>query len=212
MKKSNPKWLTKHHADEYVRRARVEGYRSRASFKLLEIDDKYHLIKPAATIVDLGSAPGGWSQVARRRASGLVFALDILAMEPLAGVQFIQGDFTDPGTQDKLLAGLQARPVSLVISDMAPNLTGMKDIDQPAAMQLAELALELAGRVLCADGALLIKCFEGEGIDAIRREFRGSFKQLNNIKPRASRGQSREIYLLGRGFKPAPETRTPPAL
>ncbi len=200
--KSNPKWLAEHRADEYVRRARVEGYRSRASFKLLEIDDKYRLIKPAATIVDLGSAPGGWSQVARRRASGLVFALDILAMEPLDGVQFIQGDFTEPAIRDQLMEGLQTRPVNLVISDMAPNLTGIKDIDQPGAMHLAELALDLARRVLCADGALLIKCFEGAGIDAIRREFRSSFKQFNNIKPRASRGQSRELYLLGRGFTP----------
>ncbi len=201
--KTNARWLAEHHQDEYVRRARLEGYRSRASFKLLEIDDKYGLFHSAVRVVDLGSAPGGWSQVAIRRAGtdGFVLALDALGMEQIDGVRFIQGDFTDPAIQDALIECLQTKPVDLVISDMAPNLSGMKDIDQPKVMQLAELALDLARRILCTEGALLLKCFEGEGIDVMRREMRGSFNRLNNIKPRASRDKSREVYLLGRGFK-----------
>ena len=204
MKKSKPKarWLAEHQHDEYVRRAKLEGYRSRASYKLLEIDDKYHVIQPAARIVDLGAAPGGWSQVAIRRAGaqGQVLALDLLSMEQLDGVQFIQGDFTTAATQDRLFECLKGKPVDLVISDMSPNLSGMKDIDQPQAMHLAELALDLAGQLLRAGGALLLKCFEGEGIDAMRAEMRQHFEHLNTIKPRASRNKSREIYMLGRGL------------
>ena len=207
MKKSKPnvRWLAEHQQDEYVRRAKLEGYRSRASYKLLEIDDKYHVIQPAARIIDLGAAPGGWSQVAMRRAGaqGYVLALDLLSMEPLDGVQFIQGDFTASAIQDRLLECLNGKPVDLVISDMSPNLSGMKAIDQPKAMHLAELALELAGCQLRAGGSLLLKCFEGEGIDAMRAELRQHFVRLNTINPRASRDKSREIYMLGRGFTSA---------
>jgi 23S rRNA (uridine2552-2'-O)-methyltransferase len=201
--KSSSQWLADHEDDEFVKRARADGYRSRASYKLLEIDDKFHLLKAGSRVVDLGSAPGSWSQVAKQRVGqkGEVIALDILDMLPIDGVTFIQGDFTEEEPLQVLLALTGDSSIDLVISDMAPNLSGMKDIDQPRSAYLIELAYELATRVLRINGSLLVKCFEGDGIDAIRQLFRGGFKQVSNIKPRASRGKSREIYLLGRGFR-----------
>ena len=201
--KSSRQWLADHEDDEYVKRARAEGYRSRASYKLLEIDDKFHVLKPGAVVVDLGAAPGGWSQVAAARTGerGKILALDILEMRPIQGVTVIQGDFTEEGPLQALIALAGDSGVDLVISDMAPNLSGMKDIDQPRSMYLAELAHDFAVRVLRKDGALLVKCFEGEGINVIRQLFRSGFERVTNFKPRASRTTSREIYLLGLGFK-----------
>ena len=204
--RSSAGWRASHEADEYVKRARREGYRSRASFKLLEIDDKYHLLKRAGKVLDLGSSPGGWSQVAARRVghSGRVIALDVLPMQPIAGVDFIQGDFTEAAVLTQLtrrLEQLQTGQLDLVISDMAPNMSGMKAIDQPRAINLAELAVALAEQRLKPDGDLLFKCFEGEGIDAMRRQIRRMFTRLHSVKPRASRPHSREVYLLGRGFR-----------
>ena len=200
--KSSRRWLADHEDDEYVKRARAEGYRSRASYKLLEIDDKYHILRAGALVVDLGAAPGGWSQIAVKRAGseGKVIALDILEMAPIQGVEIIQADFTEDSSLEDLLELTGESRVDLVISDMAPNLSGMKDIDQPRSMYLVELAYDFASRVLRRDGALLVKCFEGEGMDATRRLFRGGFGSVSNFKPRASRASSREIYLLGRGF------------
>jgi 23S rRNA (uridine2552-2'-O)-methyltransferase len=201
--KSSSRWLADHEDDEFVKRARAEGYRSRAGYKLLEIDDKFHILKTGNRVVDLGAAPGAWSQVAKQRVGrkGEVIALDLLEMAPIDGVTFIQGDFTENETLSALLALAGDCSIDLVISDMAPNLSGMKDIDQPRSIYLVELAYELATRILHINGSLLVKCFEGEGIDAVRQLFRGGFMQVSNIKPRASRGKSREIYILGRGFK-----------
>ncbi len=203
--KSSRQWLADHEEDEYVKRARVEGYRSRSSYKLLEIDDKFHILKAGAVVVDLGAAPGGWSQVAAKKTgkNGQVLALDILKMQPIHGVTAIQGDFTEDGPVQALMALTGTSRVDLVISDMAPNLSGMKAIDQPRSMYLVELAYDFAIRVLRKNGVLLVKCFEGEGINEIRQLFSGGFARVTNCKPRASRTTSREIYLLGRGFKGA---------
>ena len=201
--KSSARWLNDHENDEYVQRARREGFRSRAVYKLLEIQEKYQILKPGSVVVDLGAAPGGWMQVAKKAVgdSGFVVGLDLLAIEPLPDCTFIQGDFTEDAILEQLMDALDGRPVDLVISDMAPNLSGMKDIDQPRSMYLVELAVHFASEVLRPGGTFLAKCFEGEGIDDIRATIRNEFKQLNNVKPKASRGKSREIYLLGRSFK-----------
>lgn len=204
-KSSSRRWIDAHEKDEYVLRARREGYRSRACYKLLELDERYGLLRPGLAVVDLGAAPGGWSQVARQKvgASGFVVGLDLLDMEPLEGVEFIQGDFTEDGSLQLLMEKLDGRPVDLVISDMAPNLSGTRDIDQPRATYLVELAIDFAQSVLRPGGMFLAKCFEGEGVDDLRALIRRDFRQLNNLKPKASRNKSREIYLLGRGYKGA---------
>ena len=201
--KSSTQWLNDHEKDEYVLRARREGYRSRASYKLLEIDEKFGLLRPGTVVVDLGAAPGGWTQIAVNKCGpkGFVVGLDLLDIEPIEGAMLIKGDFTDEKVLAELMAVLQDRPVDLVISDMAPNLSGMREIDQPQAIYLTELALEFACSTLRPGGALVMKCFEGSGIDNIREVIRSNFKQLNNFKPKASRGKSREIYVLGRKFK-----------
>jgi len=204
--KSSAQWLNDHENDEYVLRARREGYRSRASYKLLEIDEKFGLLRPGIVVVDLGAAPGGWTQIAEKKCGpkGFVVGLDLLDIEPLEGAVLIKGDFTEEKVLGELTAVLQDRPVDLVISDMAPNLSGMAEIDQPRAIYLTELALEFACSTLKPGGALLMKCFEGSGIDELRGVIRNKFKQLNNFKPKASRGKSREIYVLGRQFKGNP--------
>ena len=201
--KSSAQWLRDHESDEYVLRARREGYRSRASYKLLEIDEKFSLLRPGAVVVDLGAAPGGWTQVAVSKCGtkGFVVGVDLLDIEPLEGATLIKGDFTEDKVLAELLEVLQDRPVDLVISDMAPNLSGMKEIDQPLAIYLTELALEFACSTLRPGGALMMKCFEGSGLDGVRQVMRNNFKQLNNFKPKASRGKSREIYVLGRKLK-----------
>ena len=201
--KSSTQWLNDHEKDEYVLRARREGYRSRASYKLLEIDEKFGLFRPGSVVVDLGAAPGGWTQIAVNKGGpkGFVVGLDLLDIEPLEGAMLVKGDFTEEKVLDELMALLQDRPVDLVISDMAPNLSGMKEIDQPLAIYLTELALDFACATLRPGGALLMKCFEGSGLDELRRVIRTNFKQLNNVKPKASRDKSREIYVLGRQFK-----------
>lgn len=201
--KSSAQWLSDHEKDEYVLRARREGYRSRASYKLLEIDEKFDLIRPGTVVVDLGAAPGGWTQIAVKRSGpkGFVVGLDLLDIEPLEGAVLIKGDFTEEKALAELTTVLQDRPVDLVISDMAPNLSGMKEIDQPQAIYLTELALDFACSTLKPGGALLMKCFEGSGIDELRGAISKNFKQLSNFKPKASRGKSREIYVLGRQFK-----------
>lgn len=202
-KSSSRRWIEDHEKDEFVQRARREGYRSRACYKLLEVDERYNLLRPGLTVVDLGAAPGGWSQVARTRVgdSGFVVGLDLLEIEPLEGVHFIQGDFMGEPALAELMHVLDGRRVDLVISDMAPNLSGTRDIDQPRATYLVELAIDFAGSVLRSGGTFLAKCFEGEGINDLRDAIRRDFRQLNNLKPRASRNKSREIYLLGRGYK-----------
>jgi len=200
--KSSGRWLQEHFDDEYVKKAQKDGYRSRAVYKLLEIDEKDQLLKPGMTVVDLGAAPGSWSEVAAQRVGekGTVIALDILPMDSLPGVTFIQGDFREEGPYNALLEALGDSQVDLVMSDMAPNISGMKAVDQPRAMYLAELTLELARKVLKPGGDLLVKAFNGEGIDAYKQELRKDFKTLIVRKPRASRPRSPEIYLLARGY------------
>lgn len=201
--KSSKQWLREHFDDHYVKLAQKKGYRSRACFKLLEIQEKDKLIKPAMTVVDLGAAPGGWSQVAAELVGhkGVVIASDILPMDSIAGVDFVQGDFTEDAVFEELLRLIDNRPVDLVISDMAPNLSGLKDVDQPRAMYLVELALDMARQVLRPGGSFLAKVFQGEGFDQYVRDLRASFDQVKTRKPQASRPRSREVYMLGRGFK-----------
>ncbi|PCJ22770.1 MAG: 23S rRNA (uridine(2552)-2'-O)-methyltransferase RlmE [SAR86 cluster bacterium] len=201
--KTSKQWLKEHFDDVYVKRSREEGYRSRASFKLLEIHQQDGLIKPGMTVVDLGAAPGGWSQVAAELVGGKgrVIASDILPMDSLAGVEFLQGDFTEEDVLNKLLASLGDQAADLVISDMAPNISGMKDIDQPRVMYLAELALDLARAVLKPGAFFLVKVFQGEGYEALRKELKISFSSVKARKPKASRARSSEIYLLAAGFR-----------
>lgn len=196
-------WLREHVNDTYVQRARAEGYRSRASFKLMEIDDRDHLIRSGEVVVDLGATPGGWSQVAAKRmqGKGRVIALDLLEMEPLRGVDFIQGDFREEDVLqqlEKMLAGVK---VGLVLSDMAPNMSGVPLSDQARVMHLAELGLEFSRNWLKPEGAFLVKVFQGYGFDDFVREMRQIFKTVSSRKPDASRDRSAEVYLLGKGLK-----------
>lgn len=201
--KSSSRWLQEHFNDPWVKKAQAQGYRSRAVFKLLEIQQKDRLLRPGMTVLDLGAAPGGWSQVAADLVGdkGLVIASDLLAMDPVPGVTFIQGDFREDAVFDAILAALEGRRIDLVISDMAPNMSGERSVDQPRAMCLAELALDMARKVLRPGGDFLVKVFQGEGIDAFRNEMKLSFRQLLVRKPEASRARSSEVYLLGRGFE-----------
>ena len=201
--KSSTRWLREHFTDEYVKRAQREGYRSRAVYKLLEIDEKDRLLRPGLTVVDLGAAPGGWSQLAARLVGGrgVVIALDLLPMEPLPGVTFIEGDFREVAVLERLLATLNDRPVDLVISDMAPNTSGIRTVDQPRGMYLAELALDFARRGLRPGGDFLTKAFQGEGFDPFLRDLRAAFATVAIRKPRASRARSAEQYLLARNYR-----------
>jgi 23S rRNA (uridine2552-2'-O)-methyltransferase len=186
-------------------KAQREGYRSRACYKLLELQEKDRLIRPGMTVIDLGSAPGGWSQVAVEQVghNGRVIASDILAMDSLAGVEFIQGDFTEEAVFEQILAAIGDSPVDLVISDMAPNMSGMNAVDQPRSMYLVELALDMARRVLAPGGSFVAKVFQGEGFDELIRDARGSFDKVLTRKPKASRPRSREVYLVAKGFRGA---------
>ena len=200
--KSSRRWMQRHLNDEYVQRAQREGFRSRAAYKLLELQEKDHLIKPGQVVVDLGAAPGGWSQVAGQLVgrSGMMFAMDILAMDPLPNVDFLQGDFREQAVMDQLLARLDGRAVDLVISDMAPNVTGNAAVDLPRSMYLCELALDFARQVLKPGGFLVMKVFQGEGFDELIRDVRSSFGKVLTRKPKASRPKSREVYLVAGNY------------
>ncbi|MDH3354226.1 MAG: 23S rRNA (uridine(2552)-2'-O)-methyltransferase RlmE [Chromatiales bacterium] len=199
--KTSKNWLEEHFSDEYVQRAQQEGYRSRASYKLLEINKKDRLVKPGMTVVDLGAAPGGWSQIAANLVGdrGKVVALDILDMDPIPDVDFVLGDFQEESVLEELMATINGRPVDLVMSDMAPNSSGVKAIDQPRSIYLCELALELALSVLKPDGNMVVKVFQGEGSEEFLKACRQSFAKVVIRKPDASRGRSREIYLVAQG-------------
>jgi 23S rRNA (uridine2552-2'-O)-methyltransferase len=201
--KSSERWLREHFADPFVKKAQAEGWRSRAVFKLEQIDRKEKLLKPGMTVVDLGAAPGAWSQYARRKLGrkGRVIATDILEMPALPGVEFVQGDFREAAVFDALLTLAPSRSVDVVLSDIAPNMSGMDAIDQPRSMYLAELALDFATRVLKADGAVLIKTFQGAGFQELVESARKSFKKVRFAKPDASRARSSELYLLASGFR-----------
>ena len=202
-KSKNRTWIKQHVKDPYVVQSQRDGYRSRASYKLLEIVEKTRMIKPGMTVVDLGSAPGGWSQVAAKLVGhkGSVVAVDILPMNPIAGVDFIQGDFTEEEILTELIEKIENKPVDLVISDMAPNLTGMKAVDQPAVVYLAELAVDLAQQVLTENGIFIAKLFQGEGFDEFVRNTRKVFNVVSLKKPDASRSKSREVYLVAKGLR-----------
>jgi len=205
--KSSKTWLKEHFDDEYVRRSQQDGYRSRAIYKLIEIDKKDHMVKPGMTIIDLGAAPGGWSEycVKKLGKKGIMVALDILPMEPIDGVTIIEGDFREDAVFDELMsvmasAGAEGKS-DLVISDMAPNITGMGSVDMPRAYYLCELALDLARQVLKPGGGLLVKLFQGEGFEAYNKELKASFSRVVMRKPKASRARSREVYALATGFQ-----------
>lgn len=199
--KTSKAWMMEHVNDAYVQRAKAEGYRSRAAFKLLEIDERDHLLRPGMAVVDLGAAPGSWCQVAVRRCGehGRVFALDLLPVEPMSGVDFIQGDFLEDSVLEALESRLAGSPVDVVLSDMAPNISGIELSDQARSIHLAELALEFAVRHLKPGGNFVVKVFQGPGFMEFRDEVRKHFKTLHSRKPKASRDRSPEVYLLGLG-------------
>lgn len=201
--KSSNRWLEEHFNDHYVKQSQIDGYRSRASYKLLELNEKDKLIRPGMTVIDLGSAPGGWSQVAGRLVGdrGRVIASDILPMDGMEGVEFIQGDFTEAAIFDQLMERLGGVGADLVISDMAPNMSGVDAIDQPQAMYLVELAVDMAQQVLKPKGAFVAKVFHGEGFDAFFKNAKTLFEKVAIRKPDASRPRSREVYIVAKGFK-----------
>ncbi|XKH00795.1 23S rRNA (uridine(2552)-2'-O)-methyltransferase RlmE [Marinobacter nauticus] len=201
--KSSQQWLDEHVNDVYVKRAQSDGYRSRASYKLLELIKKDKLVRPAMVTMDLGSAPGGWSQVLADivGAKGRVIASDILPMDSIAGVDFIQGDFTEDEVFDEIMATLDNAPVDLVVSDMAPNLSGINVADQASSMYLVELALDMARQVLKPGGCFVAKVFQGVGYDEYLKDVRTSFNKVLIRKPDASRARSREVYVVAKGFK-----------
>lgn len=201
--KSSARWLKEHVNDPFVKQAQKDGYRSRASYKLLALNEKDKLIKPGMLVIDLGSAPGGWSQVAAPLVGeqGKLIASDILPMDALPDVDFIQGDFTEEKVFDEIMGVINDRPVDVVISDMAPNLSGVGSADQAASIYLIELALEMAQQVLKPKGSFVAKAFQGEGYEAFVKEVRNHFDTVVIRKPEASRSRSREVYVVGKGFR-----------
>jgi len=200
---SSVRWLSEHLNDEFVKKAQKEGYRSRAAYKLLEIIGKYQIIKTGSKVLDLGAAPGGWSQVAIKIVgeTGQVIATDILPIESIANVDFLQGDFTEEGIYEKLLSLTKEQKINVVLSDMAPNMSGQISIDQPKSMYLAELALDMATKVLSQNGHFVVKIFQGEGFDTFILSTRKNFKKVVIRKPKASRPRSKEVYLIASQLK-----------
>lgn len=201
--KSSQRWLKEHFGDPFVRRAQKEGLRSRAAYKLEELIERDQLLRPGMVVVDLGAAPGGWSQVVAQKLGGRgrIVALDVLPMPSIPGVDFIEGDFRESESLARLEGELAGRPVDLVLSDMAPNMSGVAVVDQARAMELAELALDFARRHLAPDGDFLIKLFQGAGFDAYLKDLRRDFAKVTMRKPKASRARSREVYALASGFR-----------
>lgn len=200
---SSKRWLRRQETDEYVKRAKAEGWRSRAVYKLLEMQERHRLIKPGCRVLDLGAAPGAWSQLAADIVGdgGLVIAVDILPMDGISGVEVIQGDFRDEHTFERVLKIVGERNLDLVMSDMAPNISGNRSVDQPRAMYLAELAADLAGQTLKPGGSLVVKLFHGEGFDDFVRAMRQAYGAVRVRKPKASRPQSRETYLVATNYR-----------
>ncbi len=200
---SSSRWLQEHFDDHYVKLAQKRGFRSRAAFKIEEIQEKDKLIRPGMTVVDLGAAPGGWSQVAVKLAgdNGKVIACDILPMDPIVGVDFLQGDFREEKVLDALLTRVGDAKVDVVLSDMAPNMSGTGGVDQPRAMYLVELALDMCHQVLAPNGCFAVKVFQGEGFEEYMKSVREAFKTVKTRKPDSSRARSREVYLVATGYK-----------
>jgi len=200
---SSSRWMQEHFDDHYVKLAQKRGFRSRAAFKIEEIQEKDKLIRPGMTVVDLGAAPGGWSQVAVKLAgdSGKVIACDILPMDPIVGVDFLQGDFREEKVLDALLTRVGDAKVDIVLSDMAPNMSGSGGVDQPRAMYLVELALDMCHQVLAPNGCFAVKVFQGEGFEEYMKSVREAFKTVKTRKPDSSRARSREVYLVATGYK-----------
>jgi len=200
--KSSRRWLREHFSDPYVKQAQQEGYRSRAIYKLKELQERDKLFKPGMIVIDLGAAPGGWSQllVDLVGKKGRVIALDILPMDPIPGIEFIEGDFTEQTVLSELMQRLGTTKADWVLSDMSPNMSGIDSVDQPRSIELAELAVELAKEVLHEQGGLLVKVFQGTGFDEFLKALRGTFKKVIIRKPKASRDRSNEVYLLARGI------------
>lgn len=201
--KSSSTWLQRHISDPFVKKAQLEGYRSRSAYKLVELNEKDRLIRPGMRILDLGSAPGGWSQVAGKLvgAKGRVLATDILPMEPIKNVDFIQGDFTEQAVVDQLLDWLGTGKFDLIVSDIAPNITGIDSADQASSMNFLELALDTVRRTLKPGATFVAKMFQGSGSDQYLKELRSSFEKVLIRKPAASRAESREVYIVAKGFK-----------
>jgi 23S rRNA (uridine2552-2'-O)-methyltransferase len=200
--KTSKAWMREHLTDPYVRRANTEGYRARAAYKLMEIDERDRLLRPGAVVVDLGAAPGSWCQVvAERCTGGRVFALDLLPMEPVAGVDFFQGDFSDEAVLAEFERRLKGQRADLVLSDIAPNISGVATVDQARSIMLCELALDFAVKCLWPDGRFLVKVFQGEGFMEFRRAMERCFQTVRVRKPKASRDRSAEVYLLGEGLR-----------
>ncbi|WP_199609193.1 23S rRNA (uridine(2552)-2'-O)-methyltransferase RlmE [Flocculibacter collagenilyticus] len=200
---SSKRWLTEHFDDHYVQEAKKRGLRSRAVFKLEELQQKDKLLKQGMTVVDLGAAPGGWSQLATELVGmeGHVIACDILSMDPIAGVDFLQGDFREEAVLDALLARIGGKNVDVVLSDMAPNMSGTGGVDQPRAMYLVELALDMCSHVLKKNGSFAVKVFQGEGFDEYMKQVKEVFKVVKTRKPDSSRARSREVYIVATGYK-----------
>jgi len=204
-RKRDRRWIDRHVNDPYVQQAQRDGYRSRAAYKLLELDQRDRFLKPGQCVVDLGAAPGGWSQVAAQRIGrqGAVVAIDLLEMDPIGGVELVRGDFREERDFARLCECLRDRAggteVDLVLSDMAPNVSGMAAVDQPRMMYLVELAIDFAVRFAKPGSSLVVKAFQGEGFDAMLADLRGHYKQVNIRKPTASRPASREVYLVAKG-------------
>ena len=201
--KSSQQWMQEHFQDEYVKKAQALGYRSRAVFKLIEIQEKDRIIRPGINIVDLGAAPGGWSEYASKIVGNKskIIALDLLDIEPIDGVEFIQGDFRDDEVLEKLYKLLAGEPVHLILSDMAPNISGNKEVDQPRSIYLGELALDAAKTILSKDGIFLIKMFQGAGFEDYHNQVKQHFASVVIRKPKASRSRSNEVYILAKGFR-----------
>jgi len=201
--KSSGRWLKEHFDDVYVKKSQQDGWRSRASYKLLEIQEKDNVIKPGMTVLDLGAAPGGWSQVAAKFVGdkGRVFASDILPMDQFEDVCFIQGDFTEDHVFEAILEAMGGEKADVVISDMAPNMSGIADVDIPKSMYLVELALDMARHVLKPGGTFVAKVFQGEGFDTLLKDMRNDYQKVYSRKPDASRARSKEIYQIGKGFR-----------
>jgi len=202
-KGSSRRWMHEHLNDEYVKKAQKEGYRCRAVYKLLEIIEKKHIINKGDTLLDLGAAPGGWSQVAVKITgkSGQVIASDILPIEEINGVNFIQGDFTEQSVYDELMNLIKGSSIDIVLSDMAPNMSGQLSVDQPKSMYLADLAIDFALKILSRNGHFIVKVFQGDGFDEYVKKSRSSFRKVSIIKPKASRPRSKEVYLLASQLK-----------